>query len=47
MTNTLSCAELSVRIAGVNVVGNLDLAIEPLINEYQADQLSALNEQGA
>ena len=27
--------------------GNLDLAIEPLINEYQADQLSALNEQGA
>ena len=29
MTNTLSCAELSVRIAGVNVVGNLDLAIRP------------------
>ncbi len=25
--------------------GNLDLAIEPLINEYQADQLTALNEQ--
>ena len=24
--------------------GNLDLAIEPLINEYQADQLTALNE---
>lgn len=29
------------------MAGNLDLAIEPLINEYQADQLSALNEQGA
>ena len=29
------------------MTGNLDLAIEPLINEYQADQLSALNEQGA
>jgi peptide chain release factor 1 len=28
------------------MTGNLDLAIEPLINEYQADQLSALNEQG-
>lgn len=27
------------------MAGNLDLAIEPLINEYQADQLSALNEQ--
>ena len=25
--------------------GNLDLAIEPLINEYQADQLTALNDQ--
>jgi peptide chain release factor 1 len=29
------------------MTGNLDLAIEPLIHEYQADQLSALNEQGA
>ena len=29
------------------MAGSLDLAIEPLINEYQADQLSALNEQGA
>ncbi len=29
------------------MAGNLDLAIEPLINEYQADLLSALNEQGA
>jgi peptide chain release factor 1 len=29
------------------MAGNLDLAIEPLVNEYQADQLSALNEQGA
>ena len=29
------------------MAGNLDLAIEPLINEYQADQLSTLNEQGA
>ena len=28
------------------LAGNLDLAIEPLINEYQADQLTALNEQG-
>jgi peptide chain release factor 1 len=28
------------------MAGNLDLAIEPLINEYQADQLSALNDQG-
>ena len=27
------------------MTGNLDLAIEPLVNEYQADQLSALNEQ--
>jgi len=27
------------------MAGNLDLAIEPLINEYQADQLSALNDQ--
>jgi peptide chain release factor 1 len=27
------------------MAGNLDLAIEPLINEYQADQLGALNEQ--
>jgi len=27
------------------LAGNLDLAIEPLINEYQADQLTALNEQ--
>ncbi len=27
------------------MAGNLDLAIEPLISEYQADQLSALNEQ--
>ncbi len=27
------------------MAGNLDLAIEPLINEYQADQLSTLNEQ--
>jgi peptide chain release factor 1 len=26
------------------LAGNLDLAIEPLINEYQADQLTALNE---
>ncbi|MDX2457403.1 MAG: peptide chain release factor 1 [Gammaproteobacteria bacterium] len=25
--------------------GDLDLAVEPLINEYQADQLTALNEQ--
>ena len=29
------------------MAGNLDLVIEPLINEYQADQLSALNEQSA
>jgi iron complex transport system ATP-binding protein len=29
LTNTLSCAKLSVRIAGVHVVGNLDLAIRP------------------
>ena len=29
------------------LAGNLDLAIEPLINEYQADQLTALNEQQA
>jgi peptide chain release factor 1 len=28
------------------MAGNLDLAIEPLINEYQADQLAALNESG-
>ncbi|MEN8206482.1 MAG: peptide chain release factor 1 [Pseudomonadota bacterium] len=28
------------------MTGNLDLAIEPLINEYQADQLTALNESG-
>jgi peptide chain release factor 1 len=28
------------------MAGNLDLAIEPLINEYQADLLSALNDQG-
>jgi peptide chain release factor 1 len=28
------------------LAGDLDLAIEPLINEYQADQLTALNEQG-
>ncbi len=28
------------------MAGNLDLAIEPLINEYQADQLTALNESG-
>jgi peptide chain release factor 1 len=27
------------------MAGNLDLAIEPLVNEYQADQLSALNDQ--
>jgi peptide chain release factor 1 len=27
------------------LAGDLDLAIEPLINEYQADQLTALNEQ--
>jgi peptide chain release factor 1 len=27
------------------MAGNLDLAIEPLINEYQADLLSALNDQ--
>jgi len=27
------------------MAGDLDLAIEPLINEYQADQLTALNEQ--
>jgi len=27
------------------MAGNLDLAIEPLINEYQADQLTALNDQ--
>jgi peptide chain release factor 1 len=27
------------------MAGNLDLAIEPLINEHQADQLSALNER--
>ncbi|MGB5438886.1 MAG: peptide chain release factor 1 [Gammaproteobacteria bacterium] len=27
------------------LAGNLDLAIEPLTNEYQADQLTALNEQ--
>ena len=26
--------------------GNLDLAIEPLVHEYQADQLTALNEPG-
>ena len=26
--------------------GNLDLAIEPLVHEYQADQLTALNESG-
>jgi peptide chain release factor 1 len=26
------------------MTGNIDLAIEPLINEYQADQLTALNE---
>lgn len=26
--------------------GNVDLVIEPLINEHQADQLAALNEQG-
>ena len=29
------------------MAGQLDLAIEPLINEYQADQLSTLNEQGS
>ncbi len=29
MTNTLSCADLGVRIAGVQVVGNLELAIRP------------------
>jgi peptide chain release factor 1 len=29
------------------LTGNLDLAIEPLINEYQADQLTALNDQNA
>ncbi|MGB5259868.1 MAG: peptide chain release factor 1, partial [Gammaproteobacteria bacterium] len=29
------------------MAGNLDLAIEPLVSEYQAEQLSALNEQGA
>jgi len=29
------------------LAGNLDLAIEPLINEYQADQLTALNAQNA
>ena len=28
------------------MAGELDLAIEPLINEYQADLLTALNEQG-
>jgi peptide chain release factor 1 len=28
------------------MAGNLDLAIEPLINEYQADLLAALNESG-
>jgi len=28
------------------MAGDLDLAVEPLINEYQADQLTALNEQG-
>jgi peptide chain release factor 1 len=28
------------------LAGDLDLAIEPLINEFQADQLTALNEQG-
>ena len=28
------------------MAGDLDLAIEPLINEYQADLLTALNEQG-
>jgi len=28
------------------LAGNLDLAIEPLTSEYQADQLAALNEQG-
>ena len=27
------------------MAGDLDLAIEPLVNEYQADQLTALNEQ--
>ena len=27
------------------LAGNLDLAIEPLVNEYQADQLATLNEQ--
>ncbi len=27
------------------MAGNLDLAIEPLINEYQADLLNALNDQ--
>ena len=27
------------------MAGDLDLAVEPLINEYQADQLTALNEQ--
>ncbi|NNJ93919.1 MAG: peptide chain release factor 1 [Halobacteria archaeon] len=29
------------------MAGNLDLAIEPLVSEYQADLLSALNEPGA
>jgi peptide chain release factor 1 len=28
------------------MAGNLDLAIEPLVNEYQADQLAALNDTG-
>jgi peptide chain release factor 1 len=27
------------------LAGNLDLAVDPLTNEYQADQLTALNEQ--
>jgi len=26
--------------------GQLDLAIEPLVNEYQADLLTALNDSG-
>ena len=38
---------LTVYKLDVFMAGNLDLAIEPLVNEYQADQLSALNEQGA
>ena len=29
------------------LAGNLDLAVEPLINEYQADQLTALNAESA